>query len=352
MTYSGGIPSGSKNANDPLATGSFSSDPGQDVFPANVFPPATSSSDYSLYSSNGPTIVSNIFAHYNIPKSVDQLPFGFGEGIKTIRNRPSGSTYGSFKNNKERKFQKNPATAPFNPLTVSPVLWWDADDASTITYDLGTSVTQWVDKSGNSVAAYQNTDSAQPVRTTRSWFSGGTAGGDVISTESGDSLFLPDLPETIDGDGQFTHFVVMSVKAYNNYKEWYKFGGGFTPTWRHYGMSYAGHIFKTTAGTNTQGFRTGFSNPKDVDTAYLIVFIGDAAAGYSTRLNGSEIDAPDGDTPLQMVNHGTSFFPPYTGGQIGDGGCDIAEMIHVPRLCTATEIADVEAYLNAKWGVY
>ena len=104
MTYSGGIPSGSKNANDPLATGSFSSDPGQAVFPANVFPPATASSDYSLYSSNGPTIVSNIFAHYNMAKDIDQLPFGMDGGINTIRNRPSGSTYAQFQNDKEQNF--------------------------------------------------------------------------------------------------------------------------------------------------------------------------------------------------------------------------------------------------------
>ena len=235
---------------------------------------------------------------------------------------------------------------------LNPALWWDADDSSTLSLS-GSDVTTWTDKSSNAVAATQNTANDKPSHTARAWFSGGTAAGNVISTESGDHLLLPDLPETIDGDGQFTHFVVMSAKAYGNYKTWYQLGGGTTPTWRHYGMGGVsnGHLLKTTAGTNTQGHRTGFSDPKDVDTAYLIVFIGDAAAGYSTRLNGAEKNAPDGDTPLQMVNHNTSGWP-YNGGYIGIGGCDIAEIIHVPRLCTASEIATTEAYLNAKWGVY
>lgn len=183
MTYSGGIPSGSKNANDPLATGSFSSDPGQDVFPANVFPPATSSSDYSLYSSNGPTIVSNIFAHYNIPKSVDQLPFGFGEGIKTIRNRPSGSAHACSKNNKERKFQKKPSGGgSFTPEALVKSAsdgWFNADGiGGSSTPANGADVVKWEVHGTTSGLSklYNNTAGQQPhyVAAHTGWSSGAT----------------------------------------------------------------------------------------------------------------------------------------------------------------------------------
>ena len=41
-----------------------------------------------------------------------------------------------------------PNATPWSPLTLSPTLWFDADDASTITTS-GSSVTAWNDKSGN-----------------------------------------------------------------------------------------------------------------------------------------------------------------------------------------------------------
>ena len=168
MTYSGGIPSGSKNANDPLATGSFSSDPGQAVFPANVFPPATSSSDYSLYSSTGPTIVSNIFAHYNMTKTVDQLPFGMGGGVNIIRERASGSAYAQFQNNKEQNFiisSSESGGATGIPQTISGLqLWLDATDITnggTQPSD-GAAVSVWSDKSGNNNHFTQSYSIYQP----------------------------------------------------------------------------------------------------------------------------------------------------------------------------------------------
>ena len=205
MTYSGGIPSGSKNANDPLATGSFSSDPGQDVFPANVFPPATSSSDYSLYSSNGPTIVSNIFAHYNIPKSVDQLPFGFGEGIKTIRNRPSGSAHGSFKNNKERKFQKKPPSGftPEDLVKSASDGWFNADGiGGSSTPANGADVSEWtVNGTTSGLSKFYNSEAVrQPhyVSSHSGWSSGAT-GNHPGLTSNGTGGVLSNLYTSADG---------------------------------------------------------------------------------------------------------------------------------------------------------
>jgi hypothetical protein len=50
----------------------------------------------------------------------------------------------------------------FNPKDLSPVLWFDADDASTITASSG-SVSQWNDKSTNALHATQSTSASQPT---------------------------------------------------------------------------------------------------------------------------------------------------------------------------------------------
>jgi len=50
---------------------------------------------------------------------------------------------------------------PFSPLDLTPQLWLDADDASTITASSG-NVSQWNDKSGNAYHVSQSTGTAQP----------------------------------------------------------------------------------------------------------------------------------------------------------------------------------------------
>ena len=50
---------------------------------------------------------------------------------------------------------------PFSPLDLTPQLWLDADDSSTITSSSG-NVSQWNDKSGNTYHVTQATGTAQP----------------------------------------------------------------------------------------------------------------------------------------------------------------------------------------------
>jgi hypothetical protein len=50
---------------------------------------------------------------------------------------------------------------PFSPLDLTPQLWLDADDASTITSS-SNNVSQWNDKSGNTYHVTQATGTAQP----------------------------------------------------------------------------------------------------------------------------------------------------------------------------------------------
>jgi hypothetical protein len=50
----------------------------------------------------------------------------------------------------------------FDPLSLSPVAWWDASDASTVTTS-GGAITDWADKSGNGWTLSQATSSQRPT---------------------------------------------------------------------------------------------------------------------------------------------------------------------------------------------
>ena len=150
MTYSGGIPSGSKVDGDPLWTGSFSTDPGKNTFPGNVFP-GGSGSDFSIYSPDGPTITRNIFARYNYTlTSIDQTPFGFaGKTINSVRTRGTEAAGGG---------------SSGDPLAISGcTLWLDADDASSITLS-GSDVEEWRNKSTDYAGVFDYRQTSAAVR--------------------------------------------------------------------------------------------------------------------------------------------------------------------------------------------
>ena len=60
-----------------------------------------------------------------------------------------------------------PTPPPFNPLSLSPVAWWDASDASTVTAVSG-DVSAWTDKSGNGWNLSQTTSGYRPFYATAS----------------------------------------------------------------------------------------------------------------------------------------------------------------------------------------
>ena len=71
---------------------------------------------------------------------------------------------------------------PFSPLDLTPQLWLDADDASTITSSSG-NVSQWNDKSGNGYHVTQATGTSQPKTGTVT-----RNGRNVLDFDGGDRL--------------------------------------------------------------------------------------------------------------------------------------------------------------------
>jgi len=92
----------------------------------------------------------------------------------------------------------------WNPLLVSPVAWYDASDASTITFGTGNNVAQWDDKSGNEYHMSQGSSSKQPE-----WGKEGIQinGMNVIHYADTLAQMLIDIPSEID----LTQFSILGV---------------------------------------------------------------------------------------------------------------------------------------------
>ena len=340
MTYSGGIPSGSKNANDPLATGSFSSDPGQAVFPANVFPPATASNDYSLYSSRGPTIVSNIFAHYNMTKTVDQLPFGMDGGVNIIRERASGSAYAQFLNDKEQTLTMADSWLPTSVASLS--FWLDAADSSTITLN-GSTVSQWDDKSANGRNFVQTTPSNQPTLIS----SGGNLVSQHISFSNNDFMTVgSNFPySTAQGSGeQWTAAAVFTLDT-NPGTNNTILSRIFNPAVHQVSLQN-----NSSAVTEIQlGYQSvaGFSPPRSISTSaknLLVVKISGTDVVF--RLNGVEFTTTRADNTHGLTNQAYNIMYAFNNAVISAG-----EICHFNQALISNDITSLESYLSKKWSI-
>ena len=101
---------------------------------------------------------------------------------------------------------------------LNPMLWLDANDATTFSLS-GSDIISWTDKSSGSHVMTQGTAADRPERVVKSWFQSGSATGHVFhSSEVAKQLDTPDLANVVDADLEFTHFVVMSVPGHNHYE--------------------------------------------------------------------------------------------------------------------------------------
>lgn len=235
-------------------------------------------------------------------------------------------------------------TTSFNPITLSPFLWLDAADTSTITA-VSDAVSQWNDKSGNNRHVSQGTAAAQP-RT-----------GDLVNSrnalffDGGDSLTrsAAGFPST----GARTLFAVArytgSASFYQHIAIWgnttITLNSSFGLTTFLDGTAYKGrlHYFvNNSSPMTTQTLRT--QNAHQLTATYdgtgtsQIFANGQAgqtlSATVTTAVNGSF-----------LVGDRT-----WTSGEQWTG--HICEVILYDRALTAGEQTTVENYLRTKWGTY
>ena len=219
--------------------------------------------------------------------------------------------------------------AGFTPLELSPVLWLDASDTSTIT-ESGGAVSQWDDKSGNGNHPVQATAAKQPSSGTR------TLNSLNVLDFDGTADYLQVLGDTI--SQPFTVYCVVDADTAT---------GGF--------------IFDGATSGNRAGLRvTSYSSLRgELGPAELAVTSNTDVAIAKGVWNGASstlrwVTSTDErnatwtttSVDLQLITIGT-----YNAalGAFFDGA--IAEVIVIDRLLSASEAAATEQYLSDKWGI-
>lgn len=251
-------------------------------------------------------------------------------------------------------------TAGFNPLTLSPALWLDAADASTL-FDATTggslvapdgSIARWEDKSGNARHATQGTVLSRPQRKTAI-----QNGRDVVRFDGSDSL----LTSSRSTPAACTIFLVTQASAWN-------------PTV--YRSPYS-HAYNT-ANQSAFGIHITLAPAAALDWAandYLCLgsgftsgrgprAIGAAASGSNYRLlslslssaearlwaNGSRVS-----TRVEVTGAIQSISGPVViGGTINTNEFwigDIGEVLTFDYSATTDQRQTVERYLASKWGI-
>lgn len=242
------------------------------------------------------------------------------------------------------------ATSVFSPLSLSPSLWLDASDASTL-YDAISGgnlvaanglVARWQDKSGNSKHATQGTPSKQPMRKIAV-----KAGLDAIrldGTADTMQVSMITLPTFISVFvvqscvGNPHKFFMEQSDAVDLVKSGFWFNGVENTSWGmrrispdsyHFGASFSGVNWTGTGWSLAEFLYNG------VGTTYKngvfnsnITYIGTAVRNENTTDN------------LNIGSRGQSSL--FLNGDLG-------EILIYPSALSSANRASVEAYLMAKW---
>jgi hypothetical protein len=239
----------------------------------------------------------------------------------------------------------SPVQAAFSPLDLSPVLWLDASDTSTIT-EVGGAVSQWDDKSGNGNNVTQGTAAAQPTTGTRTLNS-----LNVLDFDGNDSLNAGNKFDVLTGG-----LTIMVVAAFDNASG----NGGLvskniTTNNGDYGLIRQGSNDKMTAL-----LRGNSASLAEQST----VFSSTSATIHGYRLRRDTTDGlqlwQNGAFVASQNTSGTTSFTSSNDFFVGVGAATnlnmldgfIAEIVVVQSGITDTEMADLDEYLRNKWAVY
>lgn len=236
------------------------------------------------------------------------------------------------------------ASAAFSPLSLSPALWLDASDASTL-YDstVGGSlvaadgaIARWEDKSGNGRHATQSTGVSQPLRKT-----GIQNGRDVARFDGANDYMAGSLPAL--GAGEYTVFIASKQNSSANYETIITLGGdanysALIPTKSHTDYLFVGSIFNDYLQTTNS-----------LVGNKIISIKRSGSTGYAW-INGSATSPASASIVSQNIvaDYKIGGLPVYS--QMLNG--DVLEVIVFPTALSDTDRQAVESYLNAKWAIY
>ena len=221
---------------------------------------------------------------------------------------------------------------PFSPIDLSPTLWLDASDESTIT-ESGGAVSQWDDKSGNGNDLTQGTAALQPTTGTRTI--------NTLNTLDFDADLLVNSPVTLSGAQPITVFVVAEPDAVQ-YGRLLRAAGNTSEISAAYLTS--GRMIET-AGTSLISSVSSYSG----GTVYISRFTFDSTSS-SIHLNGISVASgnagtTDLDNRTVMNFGGLDASTQQFNGKIGE------VIVCADGALTAQQISDTETYLADKWGI-
>jgi hypothetical protein len=233
-----------------------------------------------------------------------------------------------------------PLDTAFNPKRVAGLaLWFDADDASTITLN-GSTVSEWRDKSGYNRHATQATAARQPAYTTNS-----LNGKPAVTAPGADGLRAMLVSAFQFYNAHTAMFVFKASGGYaqtvfnrgsnNNDRPKFDYAVGPPRTVNaRKGGTGAAQVSSTLAYTESQWSVGGLLSDVATIRCYLNGVYGTDQTGNTESWS---------DTAILRLFSLTDTLLPLNGG--------IAEFIYYDKQLTASEVARVAKYLSKKWNI-
>ena len=229
------------------------------------------------------------------------------------------------------------AAGGFDPLDLSPALWYDASDSSTL-YDAGGSlvaadgaVARWEDKSGNARHATQSTSGKRPLRKTSIVNS-----LDVLRFDGTDDA----LTHAYDSSGNVTIFAVIVKRSTQAAYRTILAMGASTSAGTSFYANMSGSNRWGTYSSAAQPATTAISN----NVAYLLTMVDSSASGQAFYLDGVADGTGTGNTIGESTKNvggaGSTFL-----------NADFAEILVYPSALGSADRAAVETYLIDKWAI-
>lgn len=221
------------------------------------------------------------------------------------------------------------ATSAFDPLSLSPLQWYDASDAATFTFGTGSKVAQWNDKSGNAYHMVQGTAALQPDRSSTINSLASVRFSSATSTRLTTATSLAYKPVTI------CSVILPSSGAFQNI----------------IGTATNGFASRVTPSLNLEMLKMGIasigssSGTVSSTVANLASFTYDAVGAYAFYINGA---ASGSGTNNQTIDTQVSSIGIGPAAEFFNG--DIGELLVYPSVLSAGNLTNVHNYLKGRWG--
>lgn len=245
----------------------------------------------------------------------------------------------------------------FNPLTLSPVVWFDGADENTM-FDStsggsivapGAAIARWEDKSGNARHATQSTVINRPIRT-----ASGQNGKNVVTFDgTNDRLNFARFDLTAS-----TFFLVTKLTSANTFQQVFQaIQSSTTRGAIECGLNNSSTFGPILVGSNANSTPYGKGGTLGTNTTRILTgkWLGGGTSGasnYEMRVNGAAITLSNSNSLGAAAGTSSLIGAAFSAGNVVSffGGY-ICELIICNANLSAALVSKTETYLSKKWGV-